>query len=99
MADYRASEVERITMDVGEVRTMESLRQAVVPPYVMIVPFVETPPILQVVRQDNFDEEGVNGCTFTLRATHSGQGIMRVGFRDLRENKVVIEKKINVTVE
>lgn len=98
MADYRASDVDYIEMRVGEVLTLESLRQAVVPPYVMIVPFIELPPTMELVRQDNLEEEGVHGCTFTLRATAVGEGTMRVGFRDLREGKVALAKQIQARV-
>jgi hypothetical protein len=98
MADYRASDVDRIEMRVGETRSLDSLRQAVVPPYVMIVPFLELPTGLELVRQDNLDEEGVHGAVFTLHATRAGNGTLRVGFRDIREGKVVIEKTVAVTV-
>lgn len=98
MADYRASDVELIEMSVGDVRTLESLRQAVVPPYVMIVPFLDLPPNVELVRQDNLEGEGVHGCTFTLRAAASGEGTLRVGFRDLQEDKVVLSKNIQVKI-
>lgn len=99
MVDYRAADVERIEMKVGEIRTLESLRQAVVPPYVMIVPFLELPVEVKLVRQDNLDEEGIHGCTFTLRAMVVGEGVLRVGFRDLKKSNIVIEKSIRVKVQ
>jgi hypothetical protein len=98
MVDNRATDVDRIEMKVGEIQTLESLRQAVVPPYVMIVPFLELPVEVELVRQDNLDEDGINGCIFTLRAIAVGNGILRVGFRDLRKGNIVIEKKIQVKV-
>ncbi len=98
MADYRAADVESFEMRVGEIRTLESLRQAVVPPYVLIIPFIELPAGIELAGQDNFDEEGVHGCVFTLRAVAANEGVLRVGFRDLRTQDVVMDKCIRVTV-
>lgn len=99
MADYRAADVERIEMKVGQTQTLESLRQAVVPPYVMIVPFIELPAGVELVRRDNLDEDGIHGCVFTLRAIAVSEGTLRVGFRDLKKGNAVIEKNIRVKVK
>ena len=98
MVDYRAGDVGQIEMRVGEIRTLESLRQAVVPPYVMIVPFLELPAGVDLVRQDSLDEEGIHGCVFTLRGAAAGEGVLRVGFRDLRKGNIVAERSIRVQV-
>jgi hypothetical protein len=63
----------------------------------MILPFIELPSFVELVRQDNFNEEGVHGCTFTLRARAAGGGMLRVGFRDLRGGQIVLEKTIEIT--
>lgn len=68
---------------MGEVRTLESLRQAVVPPFVLIVPFIEAPEGIKVLGQQNLEEEGVHGCVYELEAVAPGRGWMRIGFRDL----------------
>lgn len=99
MVDYRAADVERIELKVGEMRSLESLRQAVVPPYVMIVPFLELPTWIELVRQDNLDEDGIHGCIFTLRALAAGEAVLRVGFRDLMKGNIVIEKCIQVKAQ
>lgn len=98
MVDYRADDIEQLVMHVGDIRTLESLRQAVVPPYVMIIPFLELPAEVEMVQQDAIDEEGVHGCVFTLHALAAGVGDLRIGFRDLRTGQVVIEKSIQVLV-
>ncbi len=98
MADYRASQIDWLDMLVGATVTLESLRQAVVPPYVMVVPFIEPPPNIQVTSQTTPDEEGVHVAVFELRATAAGDDTLRVGFRDLRTRDVVIEKRIAVHV-
>ncbi|HEX7445404.1 MAG TPA: hypothetical protein VF300_03355 [Methanothrix sp.] len=96
MVDYRAADVEHIELKIGEIRSLESLRQAVVPPYVMIVPFLELPPWIELVRRDSLNEDGIHGSIFTLRALAAGNGALRVGFRDLKNGNVVIEKHIRV---
>jgi hypothetical protein len=98
MVDYRATDIEQLVLIVGEIRTLESLRQAVVPPYVMIIPFLELPDGVELVRRDHLEEDGIHGCIYTLRAITPGEGVLRVGFRDLRKGDVVIEKSIQVKV-
>jgi hypothetical protein len=98
MVDFRAGDVDQINLPLGEDRTLESLRQAVVPPFVMIVPFLELPKSVELIRQEGLDEDGVHGCVFTLRGVAIDSGTLRVGFRDLRSGKVVIERTIPVQV-
>ncbi len=71
MADYRASQIDWLDMLVGATVTLESLRQAVVPPTVMVVPFIEPPPDIQVTSQTTPDEEGARGCV--RAAGHGGR--------------------------
>lgn len=98
MVDFRAGDVDQIDLPLGKDCTLESLRQAVVPPFVMIVPFLELPESVALVRQDGLDEDGIHGCVFTLRGLMIDSGTLRVGFRDLRTGKVVIERTIPVQV-
>lgn len=98
MADHRAEEIERIAIGVGQTTTLDSLRQAVAPPHVLLVPVLDLPPILEMLRQDGPEGEGVHGVTYTLRAVAPGQGLLRVGFRDLRSGSMVREKTIRVEV-
>jgi len=98
MVEYRATEVEHIDLKVGEVCRLESLRQAVVPPYVMIIPFIELPVEIEFVKQEGLEEDGIHGSIFTLRALKPGGGVLRVGFRDLQKGNVVIEKSISFKV-
>jgi len=93
---FRAEDIDGIDLPVGQARTLESLRQAVVPPFILVVPFVELPAGVQLVRQDRLDEDGVHGCVFTLMATSPGIGELRVGFRDLRSGQVLRDKRIAV---
>lgn len=97
MPDLRAKDLAHLDMVVGQDLTLESLRLAVVPPYVMVVPFVHLPPGVLLVRQDRLDEDGIHGCMFTLRATAAGEGVLRVGFRDLRSDEELLVKTIDVS--
>jgi hypothetical protein len=98
MRDYRASELSKLCLKAGEVIRLESLRQAVVPPYLLLMPFAEFPESLEVVRQDALEEDGVHGCVYTLKATTAGTGQVRLGFKDLRGGEIVIEKRIALQV-
>jgi len=98
MVEYRAGDVDAFSMGVGEVCRLESLRQAVVPPYVLIIPFLDLPNFVEITHQDNLEEDGIHGAYFTLRAIEPGEGYLRVGFRDLRTGDVVIEKRIDLHV-
>jgi hypothetical protein len=98
MRDFRASDADRIDVKVGETIALESLRQAVVPPYVMIVPFIEPSDGLEVLGQDGLGEDGIHGCVYRLRASQAGEGSLRVGFRDLRTQAIVKERTIEVRV-
>ena len=65
MVTFRASDVDFIDMKVGEPITFESLRQAVVPPYVLIKPFIELPAFVSLVNQAGLNEDGIHGAVFT----------------------------------
>lgn len=95
--DLRAADVEHIELGVGESLRLESVRQAVVPPYVMLVPVIELPPHVVLVGQEGLDEDGVHGCIFTLQADRPGSGPLVVGFRDLRTGEIVRQKEITIT--
>jgi hypothetical protein len=98
MIDYKASETEEIVLKVGDKVNLESLRQAVVPPYILIVPYIDLPDIVKLIRQESLNEDGVHGCFFTLSALSQGEGIIRVGFKDLRSGKKIIEKSIDINI-
>lgn len=98
MTVYRAESTGRLDLPAGATFVLESLRQAVVPPYVLIVPFLELPPCLELLKDESLDVEGVHGATYTVRALAPGAGILRLGFRDLRTSHTVREKAIEVSV-
>ena len=71
-----------------------SLRQAVVPPYLMLMPFLDVPEEISIEGQTAFDEDGVHGCVYRLRANAPFEGVIAVGFRDLQTGEVTHRKVI-----
>ena len=61
MEFYRAETIDCSHIGVGATVKLESLRQAVIPPYLMLMPFVETPDGIVVKEQQALDEDGVIG--------------------------------------
>jgi hypothetical protein len=98
MQFYRAETIDRLDLSVGAIVMLESLRQAVIPPYLMLMPFIEVPESVTVLAQHAPDEEGSHGCVFQLRATDACVGEIAVGFRDLRTDEVTHRKVIPITV-
>jgi hypothetical protein len=96
MVTFRAADVDSIEIKVGENITFESLRQAVVPPYVLIKPFIELPPFVSLISQTGLEEDGIHGAKFVFQANIKGEGTLRVGFQDIKSGKAVIEKSIHV---
>lgn len=93
-----AAEISQLKMKCGETIKMESLKKAVAPPFLMIIPFIELPDFVELARQDNLEEEGVHGCIFTLKALKPGKGKIITGFNDLKTGTPVLKKRISVKV-
>lgn len=96
MPDFRSTETDRIEVRVGQTFRLESLRQAVVPPFVMLMPFIDLPDFLTREGEEPPFEDGIHGSVFVLQATKAGTGSLRVGFRDLQTDAVTHEKTIAV---
>ena len=97
MKFYRAEKIDELDIPVGTTVTLESLRQAVVPPYLMLMPFIEVPDGIVVEEQRALDEDGVHGCTYVLQAAAASEGDLAIGFRDMRTNQVTHQKVIHLT--
>lgn len=95
----RAEDVDELRLHVGERVDLESLRAAVVPPHLMLSPFVETPDGVDIEGEEGLEEDGVHGSVFHLRADKPGEGELVVGFRDLRTHEVTHRKSIRVAVD
>lgn len=99
MEIYLSSEdIKEISVRVGERILLESLRQAVVPPYVMIMPFYVLPDFINYVESRPLDEDGVHGTIFVLDAHAPGQGELKIGFKDMQSGEVTHEKVLSITV-
>jgi hypothetical protein len=85
-------------MKCGEAVKLESLKKAVVPPFLLIIPFVKLPDFVKLTMQDNLVGEGVQGCVFSIIAIKPGMGKLSTGFKELSSGKPVLEKTIFVEV-
>lgn len=99
MRSERAEDLNALRLQVGERVDLESLRAAVIPPHLMLLPFVEVPETIEVEGQDRVEEDGVHGAVFHLLAHTVGEGVLVVGFRDLRTLEVTHRKAVQVVVE
>lgn len=94
---YRSELIDNLNIPVGSTVRLESLRQAVVPPYLMLMPFIKVPDWILIEVQLSLDEDGVHGCIYLLKATIAGEGEIEIGFRDIQTNEVTHRKVISVT--
>lgn len=96
---YRAELINQLTIPVGQRVALESLRQAVVPPYVNLLPFIEVPDGIVVEAQFALEEDGVHGSIYYLQAVEAVDGEIVIGFRDLQSDEITHRKVIRVTAE
>jgi len=96
MKFHRAEFTDNLKIDVGETIELESLRQAVAPPYLMLMPFVEVPEEIIVEGRSRLDEDGVHGCVYQLKAKKSCEGEIVIGFRDIQTGKTTHRKVIQI---
>ena len=94
---YRAETTDNLSIPVGTAVKLESLRQAVVPPHLMLMPFITAPDGIVVEEQHPLGEDGVHGCVYHLRATEASEGEIVVGFREIRTSEIVRCKVIPVS--
>ena len=97
MQFYRAEQIDTLKIPVGVSVKLESLRQAVVPPYLMLMPFIEVPDCVVVENQYALDEDGVHGCVYLLKALAPCRGEIVIGFHDMQTKEVTHRKVIHVT--
>ncbi len=98
MKHYYADQTNHIQLQVGEKIVLESLREAVVPPYLMLMPFVELPDGVILDEQLALDEDGVHGCTYILEGTAPCEGALSIGFRDMQSREITHQKEITIQV-
>lgn len=95
---YRAEKIDQLELRAGRTIELESLRQAVVPPYYMLMPFIEVPPGIEVESQRGLEEDGVHGAIYCLKAVEAGEGELVIGFNDMMTGQVTHQKTIPVKV-
>ena len=91
----RADKVEDVDLAVGEEVMLESLRVAVTPEHLMLMPFIELPEGVEVEGQEALEEDGVHGCVYRLRAKAPVDAEIAVGFRDMKTGKETHRKVIH----
>jgi len=96
---YRAEEINDLNIPVGTSVKLESLRQAVIPPYLMLMPFIEVPNGIAIENQYTLDEEGVHGCIYLLKASTACEGDIVIGFRNFQTNEFTHRKIIHLTTK
>jgi hypothetical protein len=94
----RTEDITEINVGVGKRILLESLRQAVVPPYVMIMPYYILPDFVRYVESRPLEEDGVHGTIFVLDAHAPGNGELTIGFKDMQSGEVSHQKVLSVTV-
>ena len=94
---YRAETTDSLSIPVGTTVKLESPRQAVVPPYLMLMPFIRVPDGIVVEERHPLGEDGVHGCVYHLRAAEASEGEIIVGFRDMQTSEVTHRKVIPVS--
>jgi hypothetical protein len=94
----RTEDITEIRVGVGVRILLESLRQAVVPPYVMIMPYYILPDFIRYVESRPLEEDGVHGTIFVLDAHAPGNGELTIGFKDMQSGEVTHQKVLSVTV-
>ena len=93
---FRSELIDDLNIPVGGSVKLESLRVAVVPPYLMLMPFIKLPEWIVLEEQLALDEDGVHGCIYVLNAAHAGAGEIEIGFQDMQTREVTHSKVITV---
>lgn len=96
---FRAEETGKITANVGDIIYLESLRQAVIPPYLMLMPFCDLPGFIELVETNSLGEDGIHGVTYVLKVKSKAEGQLVVGFKDMQTGKITHQKEIICKIE
>ncbi len=95
----KAEEINEIQVREGDRIFLESLRQSVVPPYLMIMPTYDLPDFIRFVELRSLDEDGVHGAIIVLDVTATGQGQLTVGFKNIQTGNVTHKKVLACIAE
>jgi len=98
MKFHKAELIDNLELLVGETVKLESLKQPVIPPHFMLMPFIETPKEITVEGKYTLEEDGFHGCVYQLRPEKSCKGDIIIGFRDIQSGETTHRKVIPVVV-
>lgn len=99
MKFQRAELIDNLELPVGETIELESLRQAIIPPYLMLMPFIETPDEVIVEGQYRLDEDGIHGCVYRLKSEKPCKGEIVIGFRNIQTGEITHRKAIQIVAQ
>lgn len=94
-----AEQINEMKVRVGNRIFLESLRQSVVPPYLMIMPTYDLPDFIRFVELRPLNEDGVHGAILVLDVIATGQGPLTVGFKDIQTGKITHKKVLACIAE
>lgn len=94
---HRAELIDDLEMSVNESIELESLRQAVIPPHLMLESFLETPEEVVIEEENTPDEDGIHVSVYRLKAETPFSDEITVGFRNFLTGEVTHRKTIHVT--
>lgn len=92
--NLRAETITQINARVGDILFLESLRQAVVPPFLMLMPFCNLPDFLELIETKSLEEDGIHGVIYVLNVKSKAEGKLAIGFKDLQSGKITHHKEI-----
>jgi hypothetical protein len=93
----KSEDIHEIKVNAGDRVFLESLRQTVIPPYLMIMPFYDLPEFIHFIESRPLDEDGVHGTIFVLEVKAAGQGELTVGFKDMQTGNITHKKVLRCT--
>ncbi len=94
-----AEKTQQFEASVNDTIVLESLRESVVPPYLMLMPFCDLPPSLQLIETQSLNEEGVHGVNFVIKVIENMDGKITTGFKDIQSGKITHQKVIDFNID
>ncbi|BET69017.1 hypothetical protein ASA1KI_39350 [Opitutales bacterium ASA1] len=98
MAHDNTDAVDEIEISPGQIYVIESIPPDSVFTAGAPMPFAETPAHVTLERQIADDHPAGRRLVFTLRARRTGYGLLRIGYREVYSDRVLVEKRVRVSV-
>ena len=98
MIRFNAKNTNDLKVLSGTEFILENLTVAVVPPNLNMEEFIILPPIIQLLKVEYPTQEGSFESHFHLRASARGQGFITLGYKNLDNNSISVQKEISLNV-